>query len=119
MRFIKKVNPQQDDKRDPDFPFSSSATDLEGWRLKVEDGYGRLKWNYCSSEEQRSAQPQDSASKYYLGLPMVRSLRSSIQVPKDLADLNESRHRLAPRTIRPVMPFATVPYSTASSRSRS
>ncbi|KAL4931707.1 terpenoid cyclases/protein prenyltransferase alpha-alpha toroid [Aspergillus undulatus] len=54
-----------------DGPFSAQKTSLEGWRLTVEEGLGRLKWKYLTSEKERIAHPQDAASRFYLGLSIT------------------------------------------------
>ncbi|OJJ31027.1 hypothetical protein ASPWEDRAFT_118302 [Aspergillus wentii DTO 134E9] len=53
------------------WPFSSRRTELEGWRLAPEEGFGRLKWNYLPTEQEREAYPQDTPSRFFLERPML------------------------------------------------
>lgn len=49
-------------------------TDRTHWRLRVDDG--RQRWHYLSEEELK-ADPQTRIDKYWLGLPTVRSNKTS------------------------------------------
>lgn len=44
-------------------------TDLENWRLKVDEG--RQTWHYLTTDEERKAWPQTIWDRYSLGLPIV------------------------------------------------
>ncbi|KAK1142056.1 hypothetical protein N8T08_008262 [Aspergillus melleus] len=75
LRTTKKLDPQPQLKagNNPEYPFSSRATSLDGWRLTVEDGLGRLKWKYLTTDAERDAQPQDKTSKFFLDIPFTES----------------------------------------------
>lgn len=44
-------------------------TDLENWRLKVDEG--RQTWHYLTTDEERKAWPQTTWDRYSLGLRIV------------------------------------------------
>jgi len=44
-------------------------TDLENWRLKVDEG--RQTWHYLTTDEERKTWPQTIWDRYSLGLPIV------------------------------------------------
>lgn len=69
--FKLKIKNRLKDHADDTWPFSSRTTDPEGWRLVVEKPLGRLKWKYLQTEKERVCQPQDTTTKYFLGLPTV------------------------------------------------
>lgn len=45
-------------------------TDLENWRLKVEEG--AQTWHYMETDEEKKAWPQTLWDRYHLGLPLVK-----------------------------------------------
>lgn len=51
-------------------PDAVPATDLERWRLKVDDG--RQTWHYLHNDNQLKDWPQTDADRYWLGLSRVR-----------------------------------------------
>lgn len=64
----------------PRRPHMVKKTDLTKWRCK--DDEGRLSWHYLGDDEQAAKEwPQTYADKYYLGLPLVRSLLSPRSFP--------------------------------------
>jgi lanosterol synthase len=60
-----------------DIPASGEKpfTDYERWRLGANDG-GRHIWNYLTEEEAKEAPPQPLVDKFWLGLPLVRTVYS-------------------------------------------
>jgi lanosterol synthase len=44
-------------------------TNLDNWRLKVEEG--AQTWHYLNTDEERAAWPQTLWDRYYLGLALV------------------------------------------------
>lgn len=60
----------------PERPRLEKKTDLTRWRCK--DDEGRLTWHYLADDEAAKDWPQSYAEKYYLGLPLVRSLVSLV-----------------------------------------
>lgn len=53
------------------WPFSAKKTDPEGWRLTVTESPQRLMWKYLRTQEERDAFPQDTPTRYFMGLPTV------------------------------------------------
>ncbi|KAL3479239.1 terpenoid cyclases/protein prenyltransferase alpha-alpha toroid [Aspergillus californicus] len=70
-------------KSDAATPFSARKTSLDGWRLTVEEGLGRLKWRYLRPGIKRRSQPQDTASQFFLCLPTLIPARSPPKRPSD------------------------------------
>jgi hypothetical protein len=56
---------------DDPWPFSATKTDYQGWRLVTEGNPKRLMWKYLLNDEDRDALPQDTPSRWFLGLPTV------------------------------------------------
>lgn len=52
---------------------TESRTDYTRWRMRDQDS--RHTWHYLEDDEAVKNWPQTDADKYYLGLPLVRSLR--------------------------------------------
>lgn len=53
-------------------PNIEETTNLGRWRLKAERG--RQTWHYLSTDEEVELWPQTYADKYYLGLPLVKTI---------------------------------------------
>ncbi|KAL4771725.1 terpenoid cyclases/protein prenyltransferase alpha-alpha toroid [Aspergillus nidulans var. acristatus] len=75
------LDPKNSHERSDDFPFSVRTTSLDGWRLTVEKGHGRLKWKYLKTRKERTGQPQDTASRFYLDLPTSIPDRAPAKTP--------------------------------------
>ena len=55
--------------------YQVKRTDPLGWRLKVsEQSHGQHKWVYLPPGQVREEWPQDLASKYWSGMPLVSLL---------------------------------------------
>ena len=58
-------------------PVLSERTDYTRWRLL--DERGRQTWHYLEDDEDAKEWPQSTADKYFLGLPLVRSMLRLVQ----------------------------------------
>lgn len=70
LRITNKLNPRADTQDDSGLLFSEGETNVNGWRLTVEESLGRLKWKYCGSDDKCVPRAEVTASKYYLGQSM-------------------------------------------------
>lgn len=112
-----QVSPQAEKEKNSESPFSARSTALDGWRLTVEEGLGRLKWKYLATDAERSAQPQDRTSRFFLDLPIVRP-QFSLFLLRSIADQRRTRHLRANQPKRPQRPRLMAPSSTVNCRSK-
>ncbi|PLB50866.1 terpene synthase [Aspergillus steynii IBT 23096] len=73
LKITGQVSPEPETSQTPGYPLSARSTTLDGWRLTVEEGLGRLKWKYLATEAERNAQPQDKTSRFFLDLPITEA----------------------------------------------
>ena len=71
LKITGRVSHEPENSQSSGYPLSARSTSLDGWRLTVEGGLGRLKWKYLATDEERDAHPQDKTSRFFLDLPIV------------------------------------------------
>jgi lanosterol synthase len=68
----------------PKQPRISSQLDTTRWRLKDDDS--RHTWHYLENDDDAKEWPQSYAEKWYLNLPMVRSLPDPLSIATNMLD---------------------------------
>lgn len=78
-----KIRNRLNDYTDDSWPYSSRTTHLEGWRIVVQEPPGRLKWKYLKTDSERERYHQDTTMKFFLELPTVCFLPSTLNIYTD------------------------------------